>query len=109
MQDVMNMNYKQLKTYFRLDNDEHMIHSSKIVKTVCEVNGGTIIVDMCPTCFKEMHHKKQKNAFKVHPDGYFENLTLDCKNVFYEIDEDGKIHSTGQCCCYCSEHGVREE
>jgi len=28
----------------------------------------------------------------------------DCKNTFYKILPNGKMETTGQCCCYSKEH-----
>lgn len=34
---------------------------------------------------------------------------LDCKMVFMVRNEEGKLESRGQCCCYSKEHGLRKD
>lgn len=109
MQEIYNMNYLQLKTYYRLFENKNYVHESRIVKAICNIHGTEYVVDMCPECFKLKHHEKQQDAHRLYSDGSYMNTSLDCKTVFYRIDEDGKLTTVGQCCCYCSAHGVRNE
>lgn len=103
-------NYAQMKTYFNLQHNRYTYHASQIIKAVCTINGEIKIVEMCPECFKAGHDKIQQDVGQFYPDiKYWSNQTLDCKNTFYEIDEEGKARNVGQCCCYCSKHGVRSK
>ena len=52
---------------------------------------------ICPAC-KE--HKQLTNK----DEEWYELQECDCKNTFYELDEQGKQVCKGQCCCYSTEH-----
>lgn len=52
---------------------------------------------ICQGCLEEGH--VQDNPRVVH----------DCKMVFLKRNEEGKLESHGQCCCWSEAHGKRED